>query len=60
MARRHRAKVRHLYRHALKGYSTNLTAGQAARLRSDPGAAGLSKAGNAGAVLQGAGRTAPA
>jgi len=33
------AKVRHLYRHALNGYSTNLTASQAARLRSQPGVA---------------------
>jgi subtilisin len=41
VARRHGAKVRHLYRHALKGYSTNLTAGQAARLRSDPGVAAV-------------------
>jgi subtilisin len=41
MARRHGAKVRHLYRHALKGYSTNLTAGQAARLRRDPGVAAV-------------------
>jgi hypothetical protein len=31
--------VRHLYRHALNGYSTNLTASQAARLRSQPGVA---------------------
>jgi len=35
------AKVRHLYRHALNGYSTNLTASQAARLRSQPGVAAV-------------------
>jgi subtilisin len=41
LARRHGARVRHLYRHALKGYSTNLTAGQAARLRAAPGVAAV-------------------
>jgi subtilisin len=41
VARRQGVKVRHLYRYALKGYSTNLTAGQAARLRSDPGVAAV-------------------
>ena len=40
-ARRQGAKVRHLYRHALNGYSTNLTASQAARLRSQPGVAAV-------------------
>jgi subtilisin len=41
MARRHGARVRHLYRHALKGYSTNLTADQAARLRAEPDVAAV-------------------
>jgi subtilisin len=41
VARRQGAKVRHLYRHALNGYSTNLTAFQAARLRSQPGVAAV-------------------
>jgi subtilisin len=40
-ARRQGAKVRHLYRHALNGYSTDLTASQAARLRNQPGVAAV-------------------
>src|SRR4029450_13459025 len=41
VARWQEAKVRHLYRHALNGYSTNLTASQAAMLRSQPGVAAV-------------------
>jgi subtilisin len=35
-ARRHGAEVRHLYRHALKGYSARLSAAEATALRADP------------------------
>jgi subtilisin len=35
-ARRHGAEVRHLYRHALKGYSASLSAAEATALRADP------------------------
>jgi subtilisin len=41
LAGRHGARAKHLYRHALKGYSAELSAARAAALRADPAVAAV-------------------